>query len=76
MKGGGDDLEEAVLRLVRGARRTCQQLGHVGYRFVGMADWLEVAIPRVNRILTDAARAAVNELTRPPPSDGGPRDEG
>ena len=76
MKSGGDDLEAAALRLVRGARRTCEQLGHVGYRFVDVADWLELTIPRVNRILTDAARAAVKELTQPAPPRGSPRDEG
>ena len=73
---GGDDLEAAALRLVRGARHTCEQFGHLGYRFVGLTDWLEATIPRVNRILSDAARAAVRELTRPQPPDGGPADEG
>ncbi len=73
---GIDDIEAAALRLVRGARHTCEQLGTLGYRFVGLTDWLEATIPRVNRIISDAARAASHELTRPrPPRADRPGEE-
>ena len=41
-RDGVGELEAAAVGLIRRARRSCEQVGDMGYRFVGVADWLEV----------------------------------
>jgi hypothetical protein len=41
------DVESVAIEMIRRARRTCEQIGGLGYRFMGVADWLELQVPRV-----------------------------
>lgn len=77
MENERNDFEATALRVLRSVRHRSEQLGQLGDRFVGVTDWLEAAIPRVNRILSDAAHAAFDELMRPPRASGqqDPRDQ-
>ena len=57
-------IEEKALDLVRGAGRYGGYLSALGFEVTGLADWLEIQIPRVRRGLDAAATAIVAELKR------------
>jgi hypothetical protein len=61
---GNRDLEASALGLIRRIRRPFEQIGTVGYRFVALADWLEVQIPRVGATCRQLVRAAMEDLER------------
>ncbi len=74
----GPTFEELALKAVRTARDSCERLGAIGFRYISVADWLEIQIPRLRTGWRGLARAAIHELTRPgrPNSDGdGPEAE-
>jgi hypothetical protein len=64
-------IEKAALELIRGAGKYGVYLSQLGFEVAGVADWLELQIPRVRSAVTAVARAAAAEITRPPsaPSD-------
>jgi hypothetical protein len=67
--GGIGELEETAIGLIRRARRSCESLGEMGFKFVGLADWLELQVPRVSAACRDAVRTAVRDLAGPSPPD-------
>lgn len=60
--GSIGELEDTAIALIRRARRSCEQLGEMGFKFVGLADWLELQVPRVSSACRDVVRSALHEL--------------
>jgi hypothetical protein len=59
-------IEKAAVDLIRGAGRYGVYLSQLGFEVAGVADWLEIQLPRVRGAVTAVARAAAAELHRPP----------
>ena len=60
-----ENIERAAVGLVRSAGRYGVHLTHIGFEVAGMADWLELQIPRVRRAICAVADAAATELGHP-----------
>jgi hypothetical protein len=73
-----NELEKTAVDVVRGAGRYGVYLSHLGFEVAGVADWLELQIPRFRRAVLAMARAAGEELAHPEQTapEPGERSEG
>ena len=69
-KGAMAQVEDSAIDLLRKARQTFENMGNVGYRIVGLTDWLEAKVPVVGNHCRNVLHAALDGLTnRPSPKD-------
>jgi hypothetical protein len=69
-KGSIAQAEDSAIELLRKARHTFEQMGNVGFRCVGIADWLEAQVPVVGERCRKALRSTLDRFTRSSTPEG------
>lgn len=70
-----EGMERRAMELVRGAGRYGVYLTSLGFEVAGVAEWLELQIPRARKTIESVACAIIDELGRTGDGEGAKPNE-